>query len=193
MRKSENGIIIQREGALRQGLLDFIATLPDVKGMRMIEVGSYAGESAEMFAESGKFSEIVCIDPWQAGYDDADEASRSNMAAAEAAFDRVARRYPRIITKYKGTLAEFRKAHPDFCADIVYIDACHTYEGCKADIVEALKLEPKIIAGHDYAHWCEGVVRAVDEVLGKPQMRFQDGSWMFNLKLYPQQNKEQKP
>ena len=192
MRKSENGIIIQREGALRQGLLDFIAALPDMKGMRMLEVGSYAGESAEMFAESGKFAEIVCIDPWQAGYDDADEASRSNMAEAEAAFDRVMNRWW-AIRKFKGTLAEFAAKHPFMYPDLVYIDACHTYEGCKADIAEALNLEPGIIAGHDYAHWCEGVVRAVDEVLGKPQMRFQDGSWMFNLKLYPQCKKEQKP
>ena len=177
MRKSENGIIIQREGALRQGLLDFIAALPDAKGMRMIEVGSYAGESAELFAESGKFAEIVCIDPWQAGYDDADEASQSNMAEAEAAFDRVMNRYW-AIRKFKGTLAEFTAKAPFMYPDLVYIDACHTYEGCKADIVEALKLEPGIIAGHDYAHWCGGVVKAVNEILGQPHRRFQDGSWM---------------
>lgn len=181
MRKSENGIIIQREGMLRQGLLDFIAALPDVKGMRMLEVGSYAGESAELFAESGKFAEIVCIDPWQGGYDEKDEASRSNMAEAEAAFDRMMDRYW-AIRKFKGTFAEFAAKDPLMYPDLVYIDACHTYEGCKGDIQEALKLEPRIIAGHDYAHWCEGVVRAVDEILGKPQMRFQDGSWMFRLK-----------
>ena len=66
--------------------------------------------------------------------------------------------------------------------DLVYIDACHTYEGCKGDIQEALKLEPKIIAGHDYAVWCGGVMRAVDEVLGTPHRRFQDGSWLFELR-----------
>lgn len=181
MQKTAEGVVIQRSGALKQGLLDFIAALPNAKGMRMIEVGSYAGESAEIFAESWKFAEIMCIDPWQGGYDERDEASQSNMAAAEAAFDRVMNRYW-AIRKFKGTFAEFAAKDPLMYPDLVYIDACHTYEGCKADIMEALKLEPKIIAGHDYAHWCEGVTRAVDEVLGKPQMRFQDGSWMFELK-----------
>ena len=178
MEKTAEGVIVQRTGALRQGLLDFIAALPNVEGMRMLEVGSYAGESAEIFAESGKFAEIVCIDPWKGGYDERDEASQSNMAAAEAAFDRVARAYPRIITKYKGTLAEFRKEHPDSRADIVYIDACHTYESCLRDIEGALALGPAIISGHDYAHWCGGIVKAVNEILGQPHRRFQDGSWM---------------
>ena len=177
MEKTADGVIVQRMGALRQGLLDFIAALPNVEGMRMLEVGSYAGESAEIFAESGKFAEIVCIDPWQGGYDERDEASQSNMAAAEAAFDRVMNRH-RVIRKFKGTLAEFRGKHPFVHPDLVYIDACHTYEGCKNDIREALKLEPKIIAGHDYAHWCGGVVKAVNEILGQPHRRFQDGSWM---------------
>ena len=181
MEKTAEGVIIQRTGALRQGLLDFIAALPNVKGMRMLEVGSYAGESAEIFAESWKFAEIVCIDPWQGGYDERDEASQSNMAAAEAAFDRVMNRYW-AIRKFKGTLAEFAAKHPFVHPDLVYIDACHTYEGCKGDIQKALELEPKIIAGHDYAVWCGGVMRAVDEVLGTPHRRFQDSSWLFELR-----------
>ena len=175
MEKTAEGVIVQRTGALRQGLLDFIAALPNVEGMRMLEVGSYAGESAGMFAE------IMCIDPWQGCYDERDEASQSNMAAAEAAFDRVMNRHW-VIRKFKGTLAEFAEKHPLMHPDLVYIDACHTYEGCKGDIQEALKLEPKIIAGHDYAVWCSGVMRAVDEVLGTPHRRFQDSSWLFELR-----------
>ena len=181
MEKTAEGVIIQRTGTLRQGLIDFIAALPNVKGMQMLEVGSYAGESAEIFAKSRKFADIVCIDPWQGGYDERDEASQSNMAAAEAAFDRVMNRHWKI-RKFKGTLAEFTEMHPFMRPDLVYIDACHTYEGCKGDIQEALKLEPKIIAGHDYAVWCSGVMRAVDEVLGTPHRRFQDSSWLFELR-----------
>ena len=41
----------------------------------MIEVGSYAGESADIFASTGKLKTLYCIDPWQKGYDDGDIAS----------------------------------------------------------------------------------------------------------------------
>lgn len=54
------------------------------------------------------------------------------------------------------------------CLDFVFVDADHSYEGCKADIEEWVwKLRPGgLLCGHDYAHpdyplW--GVKRAVDE------------------------------
>lgn len=49
------------------------------------------------------------------------------------------------------------------------------------DIMNALKLKPRIISGHDYASWCPGVIQAVDELLGKPHMNFPDGSWLVRM------------
>ena len=180
MKITSEGVLVQRTGAIRQGLLDFISKI-DMKDMTMIEVGSYAGESSDMFASSGKINTLWCIDPWQTGYDENDLASSSNMEAAEKAFDKVVEKHPEIIHKYKGVLEGFIKDHPEVHPDLIYIDACHTYEGCKNDIINALKLNPKIISGHDYAGWLPDVIKAVDEVLGKPDMTFCDGSWFKNL------------
>ncbi len=63
---------------------------------------------------------------------------------------------------------------PDHSLDFVFIDADHSYEGCKADIQAWLpKLKPNgFISGHDYDHPEYphfGVKRAVDEIFGVPE------------------------
>ena len=126
MEKTKEGTIIQRQGMLRSGLLDFISSL-SLNDMFMIEVGSYAGESSDIFASSGKVRELVCIDPWKTGYDENDVASSSNMKAAEDAFDKVAEKHSSIIRKFKGTLEDYIAENPNSIPDLIYIDACHTY------------------------------------------------------------------
>ena len=70
---------------------------------------------------------------------------------------------------------KFQNDVPDF----IYIDANHTYEGCKSDIQTALLWNGlKLIGGHDYAGWCPGVIQAVDEIFGKPTKTFADSSWV---------------
>lgn len=64
---------------------------------------------------------------------------------------------------------------PDGSLDFVFIDADHSYEGCKADIQAWLpKLKPSgFISGHDYDHPDFpdfGVKRAVDEIFGPPEL-----------------------
>jgi hypothetical protein len=176
----EPQLVAMRVGSLRQGLLDFISSL-ELDNITMIEVGSYAGESSDMFASSSKVKTLWCIDPWLPGYDDTDKASNTNFKLVEETFDKIAEKHPTVIRKFKGVLEGFIKEHLEIHPDLVYIDACHTYEGCKNDILNALKLKPKVISGHDYAHWCPGVIKAVDEVLGKPQKTFCDGSWLIKL------------
>jgi Methyltransferase domain len=63
---------------------------------------------------------------------------------------------------------------PDGSLDFVFIDADHSYEGCKADIQAWLpKLKPSgFISGHDYDNTdfpCFGVKQAVDEIFGPPE------------------------
>jgi len=63
---------------------------------------------------------------------------------------------------------------PDHSLDFVFIDADHSYEGCKADIQAWLpKLKPSgFISGHDYDNTdfpCFGVKQAVDEIFGTPE------------------------
>ena len=96
----------------------------------MLEVGSYAGESADIFASTGKVAKLFCIDPWQPGYDSRDIASSSNFTEVEQAFDKVMEEHPTLMHKFKGTLQDFVKHFPEMRPDAVYIDAEHTYEAC---------------------------------------------------------------
>jgi len=54
--------------------------------------------------------------------------------------------------------------------DCIFIDAGHSYEAVKADLLAWLPKmkEQSIIAGHDYNPSWNGVIKAVNEVLGKP-------------------------
>lgn len=172
-------LINMREGWLGQGLQYLINYMPKVN--TMVEVGSYAGHSADMFASSGKIKTLWCIDPWRPGYDNNDGASYSDFNEVEAAFDSVARKHSRVIKKFKGTLDDFICTHREVHPDMIYIDACHTYDGCKIDLQNALKLNPRIISGHDYSDTWAGVKQAVNEVVGTPHITFLDTSWLIHL------------
>src|SRR4051794_40244179 len=52
----------------------------------LVEVGSFAGESAEIFLASGRVGVLVCVDLWSAGGDTFPAAA--HMADAEREFDR---------------------------------------------------------------------------------------------------------
>lgn len=160
---------------LRQYLIDSKATL-------LVEVGAYAGESSEIFAQEFPFMEIQCIDPWQQGYDPADVTSSADMGAVESDFT-LRTLYLSNLKKLKGISEDFPQLEPF----IVYIDGNHQYEAVKADIKFWLaRLKPGgIIAGHDY--WSDeflkttphvaGVKRAIHELLGVPDRTYGDGSW----------------
>lgn len=173
-------LIKMRDEITTKGLVNLVNVLP-VNGIRMVEVGSYAGESAEIFANSGKIVEIWCIDPWTPGYDQNDSASSSDFAEVEAAFDKVAERHKDKIHKFKGTLKDFQSKFQDYVPDFVYIDANHTYDGCKSDIETALRWNGrglKFLGGHDYSSCWPGVMKAVDEVFEKPTAVSVDSSWV---------------
>ena len=59
--------------------------------------------------------------------------------------------------------AEAARDIPDKSVDMVFIDADHSYEGCKRDIETWLPKARKIICGHDYSQNWPGVVKVVDE------------------------------
>ena len=57
----------------------------------------------------------------------------------------------------------------------------HTYDSCKDDILAAKQTRPRFISGHDYITAWPGVMRAVDDVLGKPEKVWEDGSWIKRM------------
>jgi hypothetical protein len=166
------------EARMRTGLVAFIAALPDGPLM-MAEVGSYAGESVEIFAASGKFSEVHCVDSWATfagkGY---------RTSEAEPRFDAVLARFPKVIRKHKFNSLDGANLFYDGYFDLVYIDASHDYASVRADIA-AWRRTVKLggfVCGHDYCLRTPGVTQAVREALGDYELRlFQDDSWMVRV------------
>lgn len=150
----------------------------------IVELGSFMGESSLVFAEEFPNGKIICIDPWQGGYDEKDGASLANFTDVEEQFD-LRMKLVNNIQKIKGYSTDYKIE-----CDMVYIDACHKYECVIADIKHWLPLTKKIISGHDYIHplWAKrfphiaDVRVAVEELLGQPDKIYMDGSWFINLK-----------
>lgn len=140
----------------------------------VIEVGSFVGLSTCFFAE--RVGSVVAVDTFNAA------------SAADPTLDPFVRSYHRdayrnqYFTFLQNTIAypnirgirlpSLEAAKLDIEADMVYIDASHTYEAAKADIEAWLPHARKVIAGDDNldtskkrSHY--GVQRAMAE-LGIP-------------------------
>lgn len=160
---------------MRKGLRDLIAQLPH--GVRMAEIGCYAGESTALFLESGKVAHLTAVDTWA----DADVEARFDESVGSWLASGVA-------LKVKARSVAAAKHVADGSLDFAYIDADHRYAGVRADIAA---WRPKIraggmIAGHDYAYASYarkgyGVIRAVHEVFVCPDKLFDDSSWLVLL------------
>lgn len=162
-------------------LLPFIHYL-NIKDGVMVEIGSYTGESTQYFAESGKFKEIYCIDPWTNGYDDTVVvSSHCDFAIVEEEFD--ARMAPfDFIKKIKNYSSRAAGDFSPSSLDLVYIDGNHAYDYVIDDIQLWL---PKVkkggyLAGHDYGIR-DGVKPAVNKLLGDPEIVFSDTTWVFRI------------
>jgi len=155
-----------RNGIMADGLIDLISDLP--ANLTMLEIGCWQGESAEMFWKSGKIVKMYAVDPWIYGQRGID---------AEKEFDR--KMTGLDVIKLKMTMPEAIKYIES--VNFVYIDGDHNYEWVRKDIIGSLQVlqRPGIIAGHDYsAKYNTMVIRAVDEILGKPDKTYRDTSWL---------------
>jgi uncharacterized Rossmann fold enzyme len=146
------------------------------------EIGVFAGELSRRLLQRPDLK-LYLVDSWGTTHSDGYRASNdfhANLTLAEQ------ERFYRIthqMVYFAGPRAkilrqdsrEAAKAIPDGSLDFVFIDADHSYEGCRADI-EAWR--PKIkkggfISGHDYENpdfpaW--GVKQAVLEFFGTPEL-----------------------
>ncbi len=180
-RRYFNRTVAMREALdAREGLKDLIAWWGDARNLTLVEIGSYSGESAELFLASGKIAKLYCVDPWRMNYDLNDVAAFTDMARIERIFDDRFAGETRMV-KVKGTIDDL-VARLESCPDkidVVYVDGCHTYDAVKHDLSVALsRIKPCLfICGHDYTDVWDGAKRAVDEIVGAPDAVFQDTSW----------------
>lgn len=174
-------LIQQRRGEddhLNDLINDYLKGKQDLIG---IQIGSYRGQSTQMFLKSGAFKKLYCIDPWLPDYDPNDEAATKEIVLAEQDFDR---RFNgnEIIRKIKAKSTDVVNLFDNESIDFIYIDGCHTYEAVKEDLNNYY---PKvknggIVAGHDWHKNWLGVVKAVSQYFGKsPRKIYLDTSWVY--------------
>ncbi len=168
----------RKQGYRMQGLYDLCRFIGSVQNM--VEVGSAHGESAWIFTDMWPNVKVTCIDPW-----DSDRYGKK----AKADFDTRHGWNPNVKS-IVGRSVEVLSQIPDASLDFVYLDAMHDYDNVKKDIEAWL---PKIkkggwIGGHDFVSRARkelpefpGVVQAVNEKFGGPDMLFADGSWIVQI------------
>ena len=176
-------LIVMRPRDYVRGLQDLVNEhLTGKSNLVGVEIGSFQGESAEIFLQSNAFQKLYCIDAWANGYDSTDAASYQ-ADLAEVAFDRRFAHDERIV-KVKGYSFDVASMIPDNL-DFLYIDGCHKPEAVRQDLeMYACKVKQGgIIAGHDYepTHYA-GLMAVVDSYFGhKPEHTYIDKSWV-NIK-----------
>lgn len=171
-----NGLMVLRGNPQSyQGLSELLSNIDGPA--TMVEIGAYAGESTEFFAQSPKISSIIAIDPWKNG-ETCEYITFEKMELVESLFDnRVGNNKKVKKVKAKVEDIEIPKV------DLAYIDADHTYEDVKNHI-NLVKGKVRYIAGHDYTSVFPGVIQAVNELskeLNKKVMVFSDTSWLIKL------------
>ena len=142
-------------------------------GGRFAEIGVERGKTCKsvLYHCSDIITEYWAIDPWTV----VEDTKRKNWSQ-----ERWDNTYAGVIElmKYYPQLRVFRMTSTEGAAiaekeglkfDIVFIDGDHSYEMVKIDILrwKALLKEDGLLIGHDYSNKYEGVVKAVNEVLGE--------------------------
>lgn len=138
------------------------------KGSRVLEIGTLAGDYAEVLIQEVKPASIDLIDVFEAhDWPDCNRFDKSNH------FDFVKSRFKNVknITYHKGYSNLIMPGmSKEF--DYIYIDANHDYEHCKSDLMNSLALlaEDGIIGFNDYIvdqdHGVDyGVIEVVCEFL----------------------------
>ena len=159
-------------------LIDWVGTYTPTSELRMIEIGSYVGESTTIFAQN--FKEVVSVDPYVDNYDPNDVTCRCwplDVVYNEFLLNSLP--YPNIRNirlSSNDAVGPLNRSTWDF----VYIDGIHTYEAVSNDIdnYRGMIKPGGFIAGHDYG--IPGVKQAVDERLTVIQT-FKDTSWIARI------------
>jgi predicted O-methyltransferase YrrM len=137
----------------------------------MVEIGSFAGVSSELFAMFVK--KIYCIDPYVLY----EEVSKKQLFLAEQEFYVVMSKYSNII-HIKKSSHDASNQFADNSLDFVYVDGAHDYNNAYMDIKLWL---PKIksgsyIGGHD--HYNKNVVKAIKDNNLTVLETFAESSWI---------------
>lgn len=141
-------------------------------GSKIVEVGVWKGKSLAYLGveiiNSGKDIKVDAVDTWMGSPESPDHAADVYVKTNTLyqLFLSNIRPISKVVNPIRKPSVEAAKDYADGSLDAVFIDACHTYECVREDILAWL---PKVkvggyLAGHDYS-WSNDVKRAVDEIL----------------------------
>jgi hypothetical protein len=158
----------------------FVRFLPE--NSTIVEVGCWKGKSVSYLAveviNSGKKISIHAVDTWKGSVNEVYHQSNSDVMndTLYQLFLSNIEPVKQVITPIRMASVDAAKTYSDESLDVVFIDAGHSYEEVKEDI---LAWFPKVkrggyIAGHDYS-WCDGVKQAVDEII--KDISVSEGCW----------------
>lgn len=152
---------IDRCGGLAELILD---RMPEIG--RVVETGRYWGVSTLLLATLRPGLSIISVDNFP----------HENGLARLAGVPNV-----ELVTADAG---EYLDSLPDGSVDAVYIDDDHSYAAVKqrASCAKRKVRRGGIVAGHDYGAEHVDVIRAVNEVFGRPpHYVYADSSWAYLL------------
>jgi predicted O-methyltransferase YrrM len=174
--------------------LDVLAGLVrEIDAKRIVEVGSWLGQSALAMAEAAPDAIIRCVDTWEGSVSDMTGPWARNYgpdSLYRAFCQNVGDRLNRTILPHRNqslTVAQALTAlRPGDLAlfDLIFIDADHSYESVKADILAWAPLVRKggILCGHDYGmSFLPGVERAVDESFPRTCLKTKGAIWWVTM------------
>lgn len=156
-----------------------LQTLVEEHGIQtVVEIGAYLGRSTAFFRELPLIKHIVVIDPfvmWPEGRGNGDamrdggedfyDKFVANMDALQEETSKTPNVHLARLSVVHKTSKEACEANPELVAQMIFIDATHSYESVKEDIQLWLPRATKIICGDDYDENWPGVKQAVNELL----------------------------
>lgn len=144
---------------------------------KIVEVGTYLGASARTMLDNSQ-ARIWCIDSWCGGLDisyglvTTEKDYQLFLKHIQDIRDRVV-----VLKMYSNEAAGLL---PTGCFDMVYIDADHSYDAVRFDILHYAPLVKPggLLCGHDYESSRPGLIRAVKELITAPQKAGQKIWWV---------------
>ncbi len=141
----------------------------------IVEFGSFHGRSTRALADNNFDGRIWAVDIWNVGQINNDLGQSISTYSLPYFLNNLK---DHIETGHVIPIRNFSSNFTlPFKVDMVFIDADHTYEGCRKDILQAMKLlKPNgLLCGHDYGDVWPEVRKVVDRFF--PDVELMDTIW----------------
>ncbi len=145
------------------------------------ELGVRRGELSSSLVSNNPELKMFCVDLWD--HHESFNELNPHESNFKSYLDNISGLEDRITTLKKLTTEACDDIEND-SLDFIFLDATHTYNALKLDILSWLPKVKKggLISGHDYHPFFDnsGIIKIVNEMFGKPDIEFPSGSFDFD-------------